>query len=197
MKLASSDDPSESEAAIMEGTYQALCEHGYADLTTKDIAAETDMSTAALHYHYETKQDLLVAFLKFLLEQLHEAIEIEMNEQPAEQLDFLIDRLLHGPTDRQDFQTAMLEFRTQIPYNEAYRDQFHANGEYIQDTLATIIRRGIDQGNFRETNPDRIAQVLRMMINGARMQAIAFDRETALETASESIDTYLARELAP
>jgi AcrR family transcriptional regulator len=196
MNLVSSDDVSESERAIMEATYRALCEHGYANLTTQDIAAETDMSKAALHYHYETKQELLVAFLEFLLEGLHEAIEIETDERPAKQLDFLIDRLLRGPTDQQDFQTAMLEFRVQVPYNEAYRNQFHANDEYIRETIARIIERGIDQGEFQDADPDRIAWILRMLIDGARMRAIVFDREMVLDTASEIIDAYLSQELS-
>lgn len=196
MNLASSDEVSETETAIMEATYRALCEQGYANLTTEQIATEADMSTAALHYHYETKQGLLVAFLEFLLTQLHEAIEVETDEQPVEQLDFLINRLLRGPADQQDFQTAMLEFRTQVPYNEAYRDQFHANDEHIRETIATIIRRGIEQGEFQEADPDRIARVLRMLIDGARMQAIVFNREAVLETATEIINTYLSQVLS-
>lgn len=196
MNLASSDEISEAERAIMEATYRALCEHGYANLTTEKIAAETDMSKAALHYHYETKQDLLVAFLEFLLGQLHETIELETGDEPAEQLDFLIERLLRGPADEQDFQMAMLEFRAQVPYTEAYRTQFHANDEYIRDTIAAIIRQGIEQGEFRETDPDRVARVLRILIEGARMRAIVFDREAVLETASEFIETYLSWELA-
>jgi AcrR family transcriptional regulator len=196
MNLAPSDDVSKAERAIMEATYRALCEHGYANLTTKDIAAETDMSRAALHYHYETKEELLVAFLEFLLEGLHDAIEVETDERPTKQLDFLIDRLLRGPTDQQDFQTAMLEFRVQVPYNEAYRNQFHANDKYIQETIARIIQRGIDQGEFQDADPDRIAWILRMLIDGAWMRAIVFDREMVLETASEIIDAYLSQALS-
>ena len=40
----------------MEATYRALCEHSYANLTTEKIAAETDLSKAALHYHYGIKE---------------------------------------------------------------------------------------------------------------------------------------------
>lgn len=47
----------------MGATYRALCEHGYAELTMRDIAEESDRSKAALHYHYDDKEGLLVAFL--------------------------------------------------------------------------------------------------------------------------------------
>lgn len=57
------DDPAED---IMGATFRALCEHGYADLTMRDIAEESDRSKAALHYHYDDKEGLLVAFLDHL-----------------------------------------------------------------------------------------------------------------------------------
>lgn len=53
---------SEVDEEIMEATYRALREHGYADLTIKRIAAEYGKSTAAVHYHYDTKEELLRRF---------------------------------------------------------------------------------------------------------------------------------------
>jgi AcrR family transcriptional regulator len=189
------DAGSEVETAIMEATYRALCEHSYANLTTEKIAAETDLSKAALHYHYGTKEQLLVAFLEFLLAGFHETIEVESNDRPAEQLEVLVDRLLRGPADHQDFQTAMLEFRAQVPYNESYRTRFNANDEHVRDAIATIVRRGIDQGQFQKVDPDRVARILRILIDGARMRAVVLDREATLEAVSEIIDTYLSQAL--
>ena len=52
----------DAQEEIMSATYEALCEHGYAALTVERIASELGKSTAAIHYHYETKDELLVAF---------------------------------------------------------------------------------------------------------------------------------------
>ncbi|HET7323460.1 MAG TPA: helix-turn-helix domain-containing protein, partial [Halococcus sp.] len=59
---------------LMHATYRALCKHGYANLTMQDIADESTKSKAALHYHYDTKQDLLLAFLSFLYERFEERL---------------------------------------------------------------------------------------------------------------------------
>lgn len=53
---------SETSAEIMEATRRALCEHGYADMTMQRIANNSSMTTATIHYHFDTKKELLNAF---------------------------------------------------------------------------------------------------------------------------------------
>ena len=67
---------SDTDEEIMQATYRALSEHGYANLTIKRIAAEYGKSTAAIHYHYDTKDDLLAAFLDFLLDRFTDATRL-------------------------------------------------------------------------------------------------------------------------
>ena len=57
----------ETREAVMAATHRALCTHGFADLTTQRIADEWGKSKAALHYHYDTKEELLRTFLDHLL----------------------------------------------------------------------------------------------------------------------------------
>jgi len=68
---------STAEEEIMEATYRALLRHGYADLSISRIADELDKSKAAIYYHYDTKDDLLVAFLEFAVDRFEETIETE------------------------------------------------------------------------------------------------------------------------
>jgi len=67
----------------MGATYRALCEHGYAALTMRDIAEESDRSKAALHYHYDDKEGLLLAFLDHLYEEFTERFEEYAPSQSA------------------------------------------------------------------------------------------------------------------
>ncbi|PSQ42055.1 TetR family transcriptional regulator, partial [Halobacteriales archaeon QS_9_68_42] len=55
--------PEETRERITNATYRALCDHGYAALTMQDIADECDCSKSLLHYHFDTKEDLLVELL--------------------------------------------------------------------------------------------------------------------------------------
>ena len=62
--------PEATRGRIVDATYRALCANGYAALTMQDIADECDRSTSLLHYHFDTKEDLLVELLAHLLERL-------------------------------------------------------------------------------------------------------------------------------
>jgi len=46
---------SETKSEIIAATNRVLCEHGYAGLTIQKIADESSMTTAAIHYHFDTK----------------------------------------------------------------------------------------------------------------------------------------------
>ncbi|MFC6766835.1 TetR/AcrR family transcriptional regulator [Natrinema soli] len=188
----SEGDTEAAHEAIMQATYRALCKHGYADLTMKAIAEETGKSKAILHYYYDTKQDLLVAFLEYLLESFHEKVQLRDDENPAAQLTTILEKLVFGPDDYKEFQTAMLELRSQAPYRDAYRAQLRANDEELTALLAGIIERGIEDGVFQDVDPDRTATYLLSTIDGARTRRIVLDDDDVLTTVNEELQDYLA-----
>lgn len=183
---------SETRAAIMQATYRALCKHGYANLTTQAIADEFDKTKAVLHYHYDTKEDLLVSFFDYLLDQFLEDIEIETIDDPKEQLLALVDALLFGKDDvssedHWEYHTALLEVRAQAPHNGIYRAQLTRNYRSLHQIMTSIIQNGIDQGVFREVNPEHTATLLLATINGARMDHITLDIDTIPDDVRDSV----------
>jgi len=182
---------SEQEAAIMRATYAALCKHGYADLTIKRIAAEYGKSTAAIHYHYETKDDLLAAFLEYLIDQFVETIHDVETTDPEQRLDMLLDTLLLEPDEYQDLLIAMLEMRAQVPHKTAFADRFRQNDEYIRYILETVIDHGIKEGVFAEIDAEHVARALLTIVDGARTRAVVLDEPGTLATARQAADEYV------
>jgi AcrR family transcriptional regulator len=180
---------------IMQATYRALREHGYADLTIKRIAEEYGKSTAAVHYYYDTKDDLLAAFLDYLLEQFVDSIHDVETTNPEERLALLLDELLVKPQENPDLSIALLEMRSQAPYKETFRDRFRQNDEYIRYLLKAVINHGIDEGVFNDVDAEHVTRSLLMIIDGARTRAVMLDDtgelETARQTASEYADAML------
>ncbi len=178
----------ETREEIMDATYRALCAHGYASLTMQDIADECDRSKSLLHYHYDTKEDLLVALLNHLIERFDERIDLGEGA-PRQQLVELIDLFCFGD-DREDhraFHTALLELRAQAPHNEAFRDQLRANDARAEETIAAVIRQGIDTGQFRPVDADRTASHVISAIQGARIRWVTLDHEAALVDVRETL----------
>lgn len=183
-----SSDPDEE---IMRATYRALRTYGYADLTIKNIAEEYGKSTAAVHYHYSTKDDLLAAFLDYILDQFVDAIHEVETTDPEQRLDLLLDKLLVDPEDHPDLLIAMLEMQSQAPYKEEFAERFQQNDEYIRYLLRTVIDHGIDQGVFADVDAAHEARVLMTMVYGARTRAVVLDEQDALSTARRAAEAYV------
>ncbi|GGM68864.1 AcrR family transcriptional regulator [Halarchaeum rubridurum] len=187
---------SETQTAIMEATYRALCEHGYADLTMQAIADEFSKSKSLIHYHYDTKEELLVAFLDYLLDGfLAKVEETNDGDDPRERLDTLVDILLSGPEESEDFQIAMLELRSQAPYVEAYREAFAANDQHLVGLLADTVAAGVESGVFRDVDPERVAETILVMIDGARSRSVLFGSGDTVAHTRRAIDGYVRSHL--
>lgn len=180
----------ETRERIMDATYRALCTHGYASLTMQDIADECDCSKSLLHYHFDTKEDLLVALLAHLIDRFEERVSPE-DADPREQLVDLIDRFCYGDGRSRDehraFHTALLELRAQAPHNDAFRDQLAANDARVHATVTAVIERGVDQGTFRPVDAERTAAHLLAAIQGARIRWVTIGNETALDSVREAL----------
>lgn len=163
---------------IMKATFTALCKFGYADLTMQKIAEESDRCKSTLHYHYETKEKLMVDFIRYLLEGFKERI-VPDKEDPLEKLNLIIDRMLFGLNEEKTierFHTALLEIRSQAPYNDNYREQITHNDEFIHKKVEEIIEEGVKQGKFCDVDTKCFATLIMSSIDGARARKISTHR---------------------
>ncbi|MEF8808161.1 TetR/AcrR family transcriptional regulator [Natronomonas sp.] len=180
----------ETRERIMEATYRTLCEYGYASLTMQDIADECDCSKSLLHYHFDTKEDLLVALLAHLLERFEERADTT-DADPRDQLVGLVEGFLFGDernrSEHRAFHTALLELRAQAPHNETFRDQLAENDAQVHATVAAVIERGIDAGRFRNVDAPRTAAHLLAAVQGARIRWVTLGHDTAVDTIHEAL----------
>ncbi|MFP8889713.1 TetR/AcrR family transcriptional regulator [Natrialbaceae archaeon A-CW2] len=175
--------------AIMTATYEALCEHGYTELTAQAIADRTDKSKSLLFYHYDSKEDLVAAFFDFLLEHFAERVEESRDLAPVERLATYVDWFLYDPDDeeRTSFHTAMLELRAQAPYNDRFQEQLRRSDDALRSTLEEILEAGIDSGAFVEHDSTETAALLIAALDGARIRQLTMDRDVYLEEVRAGI----------
>jgi AcrR family transcriptional regulator len=181
---------------MMRATYCALCECGYAGLTMQDIADRTDASKSSLHYHYDTKNDLLLAFLDHLFESFEERFEPDPDDDPLDRLATVVDEALDeaDDEDRRDFRTAMLEVKAQAPYDEAFRERLTEFDDHVRECVRTVVADGVEAGIFRgDTDPEAVAEFFATMFDGAHTRAISTDEP--LSGARRSLAEYVERDL--
>ena len=196
-----SDSPkqhwSTAEEEIMEATYRALLKHGYADLSISRIADELDKSKAAIYYHYDTKDDLLVAFLEFAVDRFEETIETETGDEPPEDIEHVIEKLLPLQPDEEQrqLQAVLVGLRSQAVTNEVFREQFTQIDDRLAATVRSIVERGIDDDTFRDVDPSRVAEHILATVNGAMYGRVTTDRKSAAAAARVSLASYIDSEL--
>jgi AcrR family transcriptional regulator len=187
-------------AEIMAATYRALCEHGFADLTMQDIADEWGKSKAALHYHYDSKHALLLAFLDHLYDRYVDRLEDPEGETPSERLRNLLDAVLRPPEPddhpHEAFGTAMLELKAQAPYDETIRKRMRSFDAFLFEVVRKHVAAGIDAGEFRAVDPADTARFVVTAVDGARTKEVAIGQDLA-ETRrmlQTYVDGHLSRE---
>ena len=192
------DSPSTPTDDIMCATYRALCRHGYADLTMQDIADEWAKSKAALHYHYDTKRGLLLAFLDHLFESYTERVADPTEGTPHERLHALLAAALNPPRAdaTRELRTALFEVKAQAPHDDAFRERLERFDRYLQAEIRGVVGAGVEAGAFRaDVAPDEIATVLVTLVNGAHSRRIVLGDDAGVPEAIRSlVDDHLVEE---
>ncbi|OYR65331.1 TetR/AcrR family transcriptional regulator [Halorubrum ezzemoulense] len=190
-------DWSAAEAEIMEATYRALLEHGYAGLSISRIAAELGKSKAAIYYHYDAKDELLATFLEFAVDRFEATVATETGDEPTADLEHVIEKLLPLQPDEEQrqLQAVLVELRSQAVTNEVFREQFTWIDDRLAAAIRDIVERGIDEGTFRDVDPSRVAEHVLATVNGAMYARATTDRESAAAAIRVSLASYIDSEL--
>lgn len=190
------DDADETRTEILRATYRALCEHGYADLTIERIGEHFEKSTSLIYHHYDGKDDLLLDFLTYLLEDFEARQDVGTEADPSERLDGLLDWALSPPPDEEAaaFRDAITELRAQAVSDDAYRRHFEEHDELLTAGIETIVAEGIEEGVFREVDPAAVAETIHTILSGALLQGATtttFDPAAVREELQRYVDGRL------
>jgi AcrR family transcriptional regulator len=196
---AETDRSEDTQTAIMEATYRALCEHGYSNLTIDAINAEFEKSKSLLYYHYDNKDEILLNLLEYILDQFAIEDTVDPDDDPDIKLRTFIEELLPWTLDEEatEFQIAVFELRSQALSEEAYREQFTRADALLKGTIVDLIEEGIEEGTFREVDADRVADHLFSTINGAMLRRLTAGDESAIRATRKGLDEYIDSYLSP
>lgn len=192
-----SDEPDDTREAIMQATYHALCRHGYAGLTIQRIGDEFSKSKSLLYHHYDGKDELLLDFLAFMLSYYEETLPEQSYDDARDHLEAILDHALAPDrgAERDEYAAAIVELRAQAATDENYHEHFSRSDRFFRDRLADVVTTGIDQGVFRETDPDRTAAFLLTTMNGAMTRRATTDAAESLADVRRELQAYLETSL--
>lgn len=171
------DDARESVALAVQ---RALAQHGYERLTTAKIAEEYENSEAGLYYYFDTKDEMIAAFLDRAADYIREDLLRVDADDPEEALRDACDFLFRTPDhEYAGIAVAIMELLSHAPYNETLRAPLLELETACLDALTDIVAAGVEQGVFRDVEARATAAFLLAAADGSTGIAVALEMDVA------------------
>ncbi|MHB9755688.1 TetR family transcriptional regulator C-terminal domain-containing protein [Streptomyces sp. BYX5S] len=161
---------------IVRETVRLIAEHGFHAVRVSDIARACATSTAAIHYHFPGRAELLEAAVRWCMDEdtARRAAHLAEADDAAAELRQLIELQTPRTAQQRRQWKVWLDLWAEAARSTAV-GRLHA--EYYRQwrsTVADVLRRGVDQGVFRSTvDPDAAAFALTALIDGLATQVLA------------------------
>jgi AcrR family transcriptional regulator len=189
-------DVDERRAQILDATREVALQRGLANLRVNDVALHLGISSGLVHYHFSSKDELLVEMLRAMattdVQRLRETVDADAD--PVDRLDQLLRAYL--PTARRDESWALwIDW-----WDEALRSEPLATISSEFDTawvglLEDLIEGGIDEGVFDCKDPNGAAWRLSALLDGLAVQVVLPRRTLSRRQMLEHARVAAAREV--
>jgi AcrR family transcriptional regulator len=166
-------DVDERRAQILEATQEVALERGLAHLRVADVAAHLGISSGLVHYHFSSKDELLVEMLRQMaatdVARLRETMAA--SGDPVDRLDRVLREYL--PTAGRDESWALwIDW-----WDEALRSEALATISSEFDTawvaiLEELIEAGVEDGAYDCKDPHGAAWRLSALLDGLAIQVV-------------------------
>lgn len=188
--------PPDAQAEIALAVRNALAGHGYERLTTAKIAEEYEKTESGLYYYFDSKDEMIAAFLEHAAGQFGEVMAATETDDPEARLRAACDRLFLEPGDDDaGVHVAIMELLSHAPYNDTLREPLLELEWATLAALEDIVRDGVEQGVFRPVDPEATAAFLLAAADGSTGFHVALEMDVgeSLRTGrSAYIDSLLA-----
>lgn len=187
----------DTKREILAATRAALTEHGYGDLTTQKVADELGKSHSLIHYHFETKTDLLVAFVDDYRERVRALLSTFDEWDPGRRLGAVV-AFLGGNADDPEVRAlnlAVYQMEADAYHRPELRAALSAYDEMLSGYVEDTIAEGIETGAFDAVDPATTARLFVSALDGALLQQYTLDTDAVETVAFEALPEFVFSDL--
>ena len=161
---------------ILETTCEVVIERGFAGTRIADVARRLEVSSSLIHYHFDSKEQLLAEAFEHYANKDVAEMEGEIENAPTAlgKLERVIQNYVPEGSDD-------VEWMLWIDgWGEALRNPMMKKisqqlDEQSTELLARIIRIGVESGEFTCPDPNAAAMRLTALVDGLAVQFAAHD----------------------
>lgn len=139
---------------VLDAALRRFAEQGYHGTSVRDLAADSGLSVPGIYHHYRSKQEILLALMMAVMDELLERSEAALAsapDDPSARFDALVESLLrfHMVRRRQAF-VGSSEIRSLAPEN---RQRYIERRDEQQRMLDRAVVAGAESGVFGSPYP--------------------------------------------
>jgi AcrR family transcriptional regulator len=181
---------------ILAAAVERIASDGIDDVRIARIAMDAGVSTSLVHYHFETREALLEEALEYSFEL---AGDVRIGEGEGEAPDHrhrlaaMLDQCLPYPGMLERDFILWVELWLRASRHPELRPTASSLYGRMHDWFREAIAEGIESGEFRSTDPDRLADRLLALLDGFGIRALVGD--LPIERARAEAWAVLAAEL--
>jgi AcrR family transcriptional regulator len=141
---------SERQIEIIEAATKRIDEHGIQDLTIKTLAADLNLSEAALYRHFKSKNEILLGLLTYFIEEMKGRLSVLLSKKDGSASDLLKDLFdSQLKTFVQKPSIVSVIFSESIfQFNKELSSTVSSMMELMQNHIEGIVKKGQANGTF-------------------------------------------------
>ncbi|MFB6271098.1 MAG: TetR/AcrR family transcriptional regulator [Halobacterium sp.] len=190
--MGETDEWTDTERGLLDATGRALADHGVSALTTQRIADEWGRSQSLVHYYYDTKTDLVVAYIEYLRAQQRERYAARSDDPPLDRIEWLVFTDLAPDEDVANTVNVLYDLHAEAPHNDRFRDALDGFEADAREFVETAVRDGVDAGTFRDVDPEAVSAFLLSASDGARLRTVSLGRREDAAAFRAGAEQYVA-----
>ena len=135
---------------ILAAATAVFAQKGFAGASMDDIVRASGLSKGGLYWHFKSKDDLIAAILSQFFNQEMAALEALLQTEGTvpQKLQQLGQQIIAGVSQMSELLTISLEFYALAARRHSVRLELQRYFQQYGNTLANLIRAGIDEGAF-------------------------------------------------
>jgi TetR/AcrR family transcriptional regulator, fatty acid metabolism regulator protein len=141
---------SQRQIEIIEAATKRIDEHGIQDLTIKTLAADLNLSEAALYRHFKSKNEILLGLLTYFIEEMKGRLDTILSNKdrsPSELLKDLFDSQLKTFVQKPSVVSVIFS-ESIFQFNKELSSTVSSMMELMQDHIEGIVKKGQANGSF-------------------------------------------------
>jgi uncharacterized protein (TIGR02246 family) len=166
----------ERRSEILETTCEVVIERGFAATRIADVARRLNVSSSLIHYHFDSKEQLLAEAFEHYAQKDVAEMESEIESAPTAlgKLERVIQNYVPEGSDDVEWML-WIDGWGEALRNPMMRKISQQLDEQSTELVARIIRNGVESGEFACPDPNAAAMRLTALVDGLAVQFAAHD----------------------